>query len=86
MGRFIFTENGKQMFRNFKWIRVIWPDGRMSRPIEFQGSIVINTGHEPETDRVLEFLVERTPQQQPYLRYAAAFILGLAVEAFSRGF
>ena len=53
MGRLLLTENGVQYWRNFKYMRVIKPDGRMSRELELSGTVILTTGND---ERTLEFL------------------------------
>lgn len=48
MGKILLTENGVQVWRNFKYIVVVWRDGRMSKPREFSGTILLTTGTEEE--------------------------------------
>jgi hypothetical protein len=85
MARLLFTENGRQIMRNFTWLRVVWPDGRMSKPMEVPGTFILSTGTEPETARVLELVADpqRSAPQGTFLRYAAVFLLGMLFEVLS---
>lgn len=85
MGRLLFTENGKQMWRTFTFLRVIWPDGRVSKAMKVDGTFLLQTGTEPETERVLELVADekKSAPKHALLPYAAAFLLGIAFEALS---
>lgn len=54
MGRLLWTENGVQVWRNFKYYCVIFPDGRISDVREFAGTIGLVTGTDEE--RSLRFV------------------------------
>ncbi len=78
MARLLLTENGRQMWRTFTYLRVIWPDGRMSKAMEVEGTFLLTTGHEPETERVLELVLDKTPKRSLFhwKRDAMVFALG----------
>lgn len=88
MAKLLFTENGVQLWRNFTWVRIIQPDGRVTQPMKFQGTVLLSTGTEPELkdpgDRVLELflpaLTENAVQRwfRRHRRGALVFAAGMA--------
>jgi len=75
MARLLYTEDGKQVIRNFQWIRTMSPDGRMSAPREFHGMLILDTGPATSVGRMLLLVQESTPKHA-LIRYAAVFVLG----------
>ena len=44
MGKIIFRNAEETLIRNFGWLIHVHPDGRMSRPMKFDGLLVVGTG------------------------------------------
>ncbi len=76
MAKIIYTDSGRQVFRNFDWVRIIRPDGRMSHAVEFHGSILL--GNEPR--RLLTLLPDEAPKRT-FLQSAGLVMLGFGIHA-----